>query len=739
VKKRSQSKKKGMKKTLRPGKMSKSDDDSKVRTSNFKTQRPHDTSVRYIKGVGPRRAHLLERIGIKTREDILYYFPWRYEDRKTLKKIRDLVFGNIETTVAKVNTTELITTRKRGMKIFEITLSDDTGFLTCRWFNQPYLKRYFKEDQEVIVSGLVKGRPFLGNDFNRTGFHQGLEMENPDFELCENDDKLIHTSRIVPVYKSTEGLTVKQIRTLMFNTVLSDSSRVIRDYMPGDILERNSLRTLPWSIREVHFPDEFTDINALNSGQSPGHIRLIFDEFFLLELGLALMKKRETLEQGIPFKGDGPLLEKFLQTLPFQLTDAQQRVIQQIKSDMQSTSPMNRLVHGDVGCGKTVVALMSMLISVDNGYQTCLMVPTEILAEQHYINIHRMVENLGLNVLLLTSSSRKTSLEKVTSGEAQIVIGTHALIQERLQFKKLGLAVIDEQHKFGVVQRAELRKKGFNPDILVMTATPIPRTLALTLYGDLDISLINELPAGRKPIETKVFFPSQKDRIYSLINRELSKGRQVYMVYPLIEGSEKLDLKNAVDGAEAIRKIFPTKNTALIHGKIRQDEREPIMKSFKSGKIDILVATTVIEVGVDVPNASLMLIVHAERFGLAQLHQLRGRIGRGGYDSYCMLMAYPPLSEDAKRRLKAMEASCDGFKIAEEDLEIRGPGEFFGTRQSGIPDLKVANIIRDISILEASRKEAFALADAQPSLKDHPLLREALNRKWEEKLELIKS
>ncbi|UCF87101.1 MAG: ATP-dependent DNA helicase RecG [Nitrospiraceae bacterium] len=737
--KRSQKKRKGKKKTLRPGKMSKSEDERKVKPSHFSSQELHDTSVRYIKGVGPRRAQLLERIGIKTREDILSYFPWRYEDRKTLKKIRDLIFGDVETTVGKVITTELITTRRRGMKIFTASISDDSGFLTCKWFNQPYLERYFKKGQEVIVNGLVKGRPFLGSDFNRGGFQHGLEMENPDFELCENEDKLIHTSRIVPVYKATEGLTVKQMRTLMFNAIHSDPSQSIRDFMPGDILKRNNLKSLPWSIREVHFPDEFDDVSELNRGQSPGHRRIVFDEFFLLELGLALMKKREILQQGISFKGESPLLERFLRELPFRLTEAQQRVFQQIKSDMQSSSPMNRLVHGDVGCGKTVVALMSMLISADNGYQTCLMVPTELLAEQHYINIHRMVENLGLHVLLLTSSSRKTSLEKVTNGEAQIVIGTHSLIQERLQFKKLGLAVIDEQHKFGVVQRSKLRKKGFNPDILVMTATPIPRTLALTLYGDLDISLINELPTGRKSVETKVFFPSQKDRIYSLINRELSKGRQVYMVYPLIEGSEKLDLKNAVDGAEAIKKIFPTKNIALIHGKIKQDERESIMKSFKSGNIDILVATTVIEVGVDVSNASLMLIVHAERFGLAQLHQLRGRIGRGGYESYCMLMAYPPLSEEAKRRLKAMEASSDGFRIAEEDLEIRGPGEFFGTRQSGIPDLKVANIIRDIGILEASRKEAFALAEEQPSLKDYPLLREALHRKWEGKLELIKS
>jgi ATP-dependent DNA helicase RecG len=400
---------------------------------------------------------------------------------------------------------------------------------------------------------------------------------------------------------------------------------------------------------------------------------------------------------------------------------------------------MNRLIHGDVGCGKTVVALMSMLVAVDNGYQACLMAPTEILAEQHYINIQEMVETLDLKLTLLTSSSKTKHLEEISSGNAQIIIGTHSLVQERLKFKNLGLAIIDEQHKFGVVQRASLRKKGFNPDILVMTATPIPRTLALTLYGDLDISLIDELPSGRKPIITGVFFPSQKDKVYSLMNKELSKGRQIYIVYPLIEGSEKLDLKCAVDGAEAFKKIFPTRDIGLVHGKIRQEEREAIMASFKSGDIDILVATTVIEVGVDVPNVSLMLIVHAERFGLAQLHQLRGRIGRGSYESYCLLMAYPPFSEEAKRRLKAMSSTNDGFKIAEDDLDIRGPGEFFGTRQSGIPDLKVANIIRDIGILEASRKEAFALFDSTISLEDYPLLKNALQGKWEGKLELIKS
>ncbi len=371
-----------------------------------------------------------------------------------------------------------------------------------------------------------------------------------------------------------------------------------------------------------------------------------------------------------------------------------------------------------------------MLVAVENGYQACLMAPTELLAEQHFINIHNMVEELGLKVVLLTSGVKEKPTDEVSSGRAQIIIGTHSLIQEKVRFKKLGLAVIDEQHKFGVMQRANLRRKGFNPDVLIMTATPIPRTLALTLYGDLDISIIDEMPAGRKPVTTRVFFSGQKEKIYSLIEEEFSRGRQIYVVYPLIEGSEKLNLKPALEGAEAFKKIFPKRKIGLVHGRIRHDEREEIMSLFKAGKIDMLVATTVIEVGMDVPNASLMLIVHAERFGLAQLHQLRGRIGRGEYNSYCLLMAYPPFSEDAKMRLKAMESTTNGFRIAEQDLAIRGHGEFFGTRQSGIPDLKVANLIRDIDILEKSRKEAFALADAVPDLKGHPFLMKVLQQKW---------
>lgn len=702
---------------------------TRTKTSDYTHQISKDTHVQYVKGVGPARAKLLKRLGIETLQDMLFYFPWRYEDRKNLKKIRELSHGNHETVLCEVVSAEITTTPRKKFKIFELTVTDQTGLLKAKWFNQPYLKKYFNKGQKVILSGSVKGNLYAG---------MGLEMENPDFELSGTDDTLIHTSRIVPVYKATEGISPKQLRVLMFNTVKT-YSYLAEDYLPEEILMRNGLRPLRWAVQEAHFPEELDDVSALNKGLSAAHRRIVFDEFFLLELGLALLKKGETVEKGISFNVEDGLVNKFLGRLPFKLTNAQKRVLEEIKSDMKKPLPMNRLVHGDVGCGKTVVALSAMLIAVENGYQACLMAPTELLAEQHFINIHRMVEELGLKVVLLTSSIKEKNNQDISGGAAQIIIGTHALIQKSVQFNNLGLAVIDEQHRFGVLQRATLRRKGFNPDILIMTATPIPRTLAMTLYGDLDIAVIDELPAGRKPVITKIFFPSQKDRVYALIRSEFTKGRQVYIVYPLIEESEKLDLKSALDGAEAFKKIFPEKRIGLVHGKMQRDERESVMAMFKSGDIDMLVATTVIEVGIDVPNASLMLIVHAERFGLAQLHQLRGRIGRGGYDSYCLLMTYYPLSEDARRRLKAMEATVDGFKIAEEDLAIRGPGDFFGTRQSGLPDLKVANIIRDIGVLEGARKEAFNLIDADPGLEGHPLLKQILQRKWMGRLELIKS
>ncbi len=708
--------------------MTKAKDAGNTGSSGISPQTHKDTPVQFIKGVGPARARLLDKLGISTIEDLLYHFPRRYEDRRRLKKISDLKFGEQETTSGRVESASTITTRRRRMKIFEVTVSDESGLLVCRWYNQPYLSRYMKEGSEVVLNGTVKGGLAA----------VGFEMDNPDFELIGAEEKFIHTSRIVPVYGATEGIRPKQLRNLIFSAVETQVG-LIQDHMPEDILERNGLRSLKWSVKEAHFPEEISDMDELSRGLSPAHRRLIFDEFFLLELGLALTKMRGTREKGISFNTDGEFVNKFMQGLPFELTGAQKRVIGDISSDMSKPLSMNRLVHGDVGCGKTVVALSSMLSAVDSGYQACLMAPTELLAEQHFLNIHNVTDALGIKTVLLTSGTKKDVNEDVADGAAQIVIGTHALIQESVEFRSLGLAVIDEQHRFGVVQRASLRRKGENPDILIMTATPIPRTLALTLYGDLDISVIDELPSGRRPIATRILFSSQKDEVYSIIDRELLKGRQVYIVYPLIEESEKVDLRSAIEGAEALKRMMPDRRIELVHGKVGRDERESIMQRFKEGKVDILVATTVIEVGIDVPNASLMLIVHAERFGLAQLHQLRGRTGRGDYESYCILLAYHPFSDDAKMRLKAMELTVDGFRIAEEDLAIRGAGEFFGTRQSGIPDLKIADIIRDIKILEAARREAFALADADPELKGNPLLKEALDRKWKEKIELVKS
>jgi ATP-dependent DNA helicase RecG len=714
---------------IRPPEMKKTELADQRRKQPTHSQLSDETPVQYIKGVGPARSKLLARLGIRTLNDLLFYIPWRYEDRKNLKRISGLTPGGHETTTGKIVSSKIITTPRKRMKILEVSISDSTGVLLCRWFNQAFLKKHFIQGRHVIVSGIVKGNSL-------TGF--GPEMENPVFELVGGEDRLIHTSRIVPVYKTTEGLTQKQLRKLMFHVIETYSSS-IREYMPESILSKYSLSPLTWSLREVHFPEEISDISALNELRSDAHRRLSFDELFLLEVGLVLMKKRESSQPGIAFSHKNTLVKRLLQNLTFNLTPAQERVVGEIKSGMRRSTPMNRLVHGDVGCGKTVVALIAMLNAIGDGYQACLMAPTELLSEQHFINISSLVENLGLRVVLLTSGAKEKPVGEVADGKAQIIIGTHALIQEKVKFSRLGLAVIDEQHKFGVMQRADLRKKGPNPDILIMTATPIPRTLALTLYGDLDVSVIDELPSGRKPVTTRVVFPGQRDSVYSRIGTELSRGRQVYIVYPLIEGSEKLDLKSAIDGAGALGKIFPDHNVGLVHGKMSQDEREAVMSLFKAGKIGILVATTVIEVGMDVPNASLMLIVHAERFGLSQLHQLRGRIGRGEYESCCLMMAYPPMSDDAKMRLKAMESTGDGFRIAEHDLFIRGHGDFFGTRQSGLPEVKVANLFRDRDILEISRREAFALADASPDLAEYPALKEILLKKWMGRLELAKS
>jgi ATP-dependent DNA helicase RecG len=688
--------------------------------------------VQYIKGVGPRRASMLGRLGIETVRDALFQLPSRYEDRSDIKKIAELAYGQVQTVSGKVIKAEAASAspRRPRLKLLSVVISDSSGALTAKWFNQSYLGKIFRPSQRVIFYGQVKAN-YWGS---------GFEMLNPEFEIVDDDDSEddhLSTGRIVPVYGLTEGLTQRQLRGII-HACLKSALPAVSDPMPEEIIRRQGLPGLKESIEAVHFPPNGTPMEALNSGTSPAHQRLAFDELFTLQLGLAAIKNRETSEKGIAFTLSGKLTDKLREKLPFKLTAAQQRVISDISKDMESPVPMNRLLQGDVGCGKTIVAFIAMLGAVESGYQAALMAPTEILAEQHFLNIQIMAEELGLKINLLTGSKKEREHEAIASGQADIIVGTHALIQQSVSFKKLGLIIIDEQHRFGVMQRAMLRKKGVNPDTLIMTATPIPRTLALTLYGDLDYSLIDELPPNRTPVTTRVIRENQKDSVYDMIAKETKAGRQVYVVYPLIEESEKSTLKAAITGTEAMQKKFPDLRVGLIHGRLPTAERESIMRDFKSGAIHILVSTTVIEVGVDVPNATLMLIVHAERFGLSQLHQLRGRVGRGAARSHCLLMNYGG-SVDARKRLDIMAKTNDGFRIAEEDLEIRGPGEFFGTKQSGLPDLKAANLLRDYKLLEIARKEAFALISSDPSLIGHSQLRIALETFWGKRLELFKT
>ena len=693
--------------------------------------------VQYIKGVGPGRAKLLNTLGIKTAEDALYYLPYRYEDRKNIKKISALEYGRLETVIGKVIAAEVIKLPRRNIKLFELTVSDGSGIVKGKWFNQPFLKKNFKPGQEVILSGVVKRNPYQGI---------GFEFDNPEYEfVTEDGDAFIHTARIVPIYRTTSGLSVRQLRTIMFN-LINTCIKDVPDHIPEEILRRNNFHGLAESIFNSHFPESGIDIDSLNSCSSIYQKRLYFEELFKFELGLSIIKKGKEVERGIAFDCNGVLVRKFIDALKFKLTSAQQRVFEEILHDMRSQHPMNRLLQGDVGCGKTVIAVMAMLTAAECGYQSALMAPTEILAGQHYINIHKMIEDMGLKVCLMTGSKKKEREAlrcDIASGEIKIIIGTHALIQEGVEFKNLGIAIIDEQHKFGVMQRQLLRKKAVNPDVLVMTATPIPRTLSMTLYGDLNYSVIDELPPGRSPVVTRLFNAGQKEYIYRAIAEETKKGRQVYVVYPVIDETEKTSasggLKSAIIGREALEKIFPNLKVELIHGRLKPQERENVMASFKKGGIDLLVSTTVIEVGVDVPNAAMMLIVHAERFGLSQLHQLRGRVGRGGSQSYCFLLMYEPVSEDARRRLDIMIKTNDGFKIAEEDLDIRGPGEFFGTRQAGMPDLKLANIVRDARLLDTARKEAFALIDKDSELNSFPELKKGLEMFWRGKIELFKT
>lgn len=686
------------------------------------------TPIESVKGIGPKRAQLLaEEIDARTVGDLLEYYPRDYLDRSSFKPIYQVGRTDEYETVQGVVVNQIEFISRRSTKVLKVVVYDETGVVSLLAFGKrtQYMKNSLKNETKLVVSGKFK--------------RSRGEISTSEYTyevLSDEDAELIHTGRIVPVYPLTAKLNQRSLRR-WFKTLVDGYASYVPEILPLDIRKRQNLMDKAPAVKNIHFPDNDQHFKAARH-------RLAFDELFFLELGMGLKKEKwETEEPGISFQPKTNLLEKFTSSLPFELTSAQKRVFSEIKRDMEGIRPMNRLLQGDVGSGKTVVAAMAMLFAVDNSYQSGLMAPTEILAEQHYNTLTRLLDPLGLHVVLLRGDMPKrdkdASLAQIKAGEAHIVVGTHALIQSGVEFAKLGMVITDEQHRFGVMQRAELREKGTNPDVLVMTATPIPRTLALTVYGDLNVSVIDEMPPGRQKVITKWVAEGKREEMHKFIEEQIAIGRQAYLVYPLVEESEKLeDLKAATEMAEHFQhEVFPHLKIGLIHGRMRSDEKQGVMQQFKNNEINILVSTTVIEVGIDVPNASLMLIEHAERFGLAQLHQLRGRVGRSGHKSYCLLVANPK-NTDAVSRMKAMVRTTDGFEIAEEDLKIRGPGEFFGTRQAGMPDLKVASLIKDAPLLELAREEAFKIAEADPALTkpEHQMLKQILQEKWRANLEM---
>ncbi len=696
-----------------------------------------DDPLQFIKGVGPKRADLLKKINLETVSDALFYLPFRYDDRSQVKTINDLVPGEIVSFVGKVIDAGVIRIGRRR-KIFEALIQDESGFVRVKWFqfNETFMIEKIKIGRKFVFSG----KP----TYNKRG--GGLELIHPDSEIqSDEDSESLEIGRIVPVYHSTEGLHLKSLRTIIKN-VVDDYKSLVEEFLPKKIIKRYKFPTRSEAIQRVHFPPSDASIKLLEKFQDLSQERLIFEEFFLLQLALVFKKRHvEIEERGQPFKTRGETIRKFLKLLKFDLTQAQKKVLGEIMGYVEKREPMNLLLQGDVGSGKTVVAVIALLTGVDNNCQSALMAPTELLAEQHFLNIRPFCKALNISIELVTSSgtAKEKSLahKRIESGTTQIIVGTHALIQKKIKFSKLGLIVVDEQHRFGVLQREAISKKGLTPHVLIMTATPIPRSLALTLYGDMNVSFLDEFPPGRRPIETRLFYENKRDIAYSLLKNEIQKGRQAYVVCPLIEESESIDLKAAIDVCDELQnKRLPDFKVQLIHGKLRKEERQQIMTKFKNREINVLVATTVIEVGIDVPNATVMLIEHAERFGLAQLHQLRGRVGRGEYASQCFLIASHALTNDGKARLNAIVKSRDGFSIAEEDLRIRGPGDFTGTRQSGIPLLRAGNLLRDIKLLELSRREAIDLIERDPKLEapEHAKLKDALSHTFENQMNLMK-
>ncbi|MGB6385839.1 MAG: ATP-dependent DNA helicase RecG [Terriglobales bacterium] len=703
------------------------------------------TPVQFVKGIGPRLAEVLAAKGIRTVDDLLHYLPFRYEDRLNPRSVAELRAGEMATVIAEVRNSGLFRTRR--MPIFQLTVGQGRTKLKCLWFNAAYLQDRFQAGQMVALYGKVEE--------DRDGH---LQIMQPQFEILgdineeggadEAEKKAaasLEIGRIVPIYESTgQGkLTPRWFRRIIRWTLENlgpDVLSELQDPIPAAVRAHLSLVSPREALFKVHWPDAGESFNDLQSSRTPAHIRMIFDELFFIELGLELKRREQKAQTGIAFQLNNGVREAIKKILPFHPTAAQKRVLKEIATDMQAPCPMRRLLQGDVGSGKTIVAFQAAIIAIENGYQVALMAPTEILAQQHYFSARQILERAGYRIVLLTGSleqDRKRDVRRhIAQGNAQLIIGTHALIQDRVEFENLGLVVVDEQHRFGVMQRLKLMRKSDDarvgvrvvtgdspiqpggdarrstgtepePDVLVMTATPIPRTLALTLYGDLDLSVLDELPPGRMPVVTRSLPDERAPEVWDFVRKQIAAGHQAYVVYPVIEENEERELKAAQQMHRQLReKIFPNLHVGLLHGRLNADEKEHVMREFQQGKIEILVATTVIEVGVDVPNATVMVIEHADRFGLAQLHQLRGRIGRGAAKSYCVLMRGGKVSEEGERRLDAMVRSNDGFQIAELDLELRGPGEFFGTKQAGIPSFRVANIIRDRQLLEAAKREA---------------------------------
>ena len=678
-----------------------------------------NTPLTYVKGVGPGRAAMLEAKGLRVVEDLLYYAPFRYEDRSNVKPIRQLAPGEMATVLCTVRTTRVSGFRRANLGLFEATFTDPSAaVLTAKWFHGAYLIDILAQGQKVALYGKVE----------YDSYSRGLAMMHPEYEILGSDedgDDSLHTGRVVPIYEAAGRVSTRVFRVLL-DRILS-SVAAVEETLPAHILKQMKLPGAWEAIRHLHFPPQDSDLRLLNAFRSPAQFRLIFEEFFWLECGLELKRAKARLDPGVGFQLTDRVRERIKQMLPFKPTGAQKRVLGEIAHDMAAPHPMYRLLQGDVGSGKTLVAAEAAIIAIENGYQVALLAPTEILAAQHAYYFKKLFHKLDYPIVLLTGSNtqrEKVQLKKlVAAGLAKIVVGTHALLEPDVVFHKLGLAVVDEQHRFGVEQRQKLLEKGAgkHPDVLVMTATPIPRTLALTIYGDLDVSVIDELPPGRKPIVTKQVEQARVEQVYSFLGREIAQGRQAYVVYPVIQESETQAMKAAKAMHEQLsRVVFPNVAVGLLHGKLKTDEKEAAMEKFQRGETQILVATTVIEVGVDVPNATVMVIEEAERFGLAQLHQLRGRVGRGAEQSYCILVT-GKMNTVAAERIRTLVESGDGFYIAEMDMKLRGPGEFFGTRQSGLPELHIGNILRDADVLEVARSEAAAFVAHPPD--EHSLRR----------------